>query len=70
MLDCRLAQVSKKDMKEHYKRLPVYNVGGLAVNSVMFKMLDESKDGYLTKEDFMANPKAPTPLATDMLCLK
>jgi Ca2+-binding EF-hand superfamily protein len=54
----RDGKLSKKDMKEHYKRLPVNNVNGLAANAIMFKMLDDKKDGVLTKEDFVANPKA------------
>ena len=42
-----MVQVSRKQMREHYKRLPITNVGGIAVNSVSGKYVKGVKRGVM-----------------------
>lgn len=52
----RDGRVSKREMKEHYKRLPINNVFGMAMNNLAFKLIETNEKGELTRESFIKSP--------------
>jgi len=59
-------KVTKKEMKDHIKRLPVINIFGRAMCSTAFAMMEQDEKGVLTKEAFIKSPIA-SKLLTKML---